>query len=395
MGEIIVFAILISIVYLLLVLIWDLIKWLFTTIIGLLVVSLMIGVILIIVGINKEINKCKVEKLKKDLKQDHTEYQSDANIIPTVKDYLDQDTDDVSDQKILSQGQDESLYLNDMFSTQLKLAKSKNKRRNRNSGSPIHKLRRPLSNYVVVDTETTGLSVSSDHIIQLSALKYKNDKLVGQYNQLIYPDTNILDPKITELTGITIGDLKDKPRFMAVKDDFLTFVGDLPWIGYNINKFDIPILINNGLGVANFYSEDAYLLAKQRMPFDIPNRKLSTLKLYFGINNISHDALEDCKTTAVVYQHLRDNNLSPTKNRFLKDKRFATIGKIASKKYINYFIALYGGEVKKSISHKVDYLIKGKTNGVTKTEEKAREYGIPIISYVQVMKWIEKGKRVD
>ena len=96
-----------------------------------------------------------------------------------------------------------------------------------------------------------------------------------------------------------------------------------------------------------------------------------------------------------MYQHLSDNNLSPTKNRFLKDKRFATIGKIASKKYINYFIALYGGEVKKSISHKVDYLIKGKTNGVTKTEEKAKEYGIPIISYVQVMKWIEKGKRVD
>lgn len=370
-------------------LIWALIKWLFTTITGWLVISLITGIILTIVGINKEIKKCKAKKVKKDLEQEYAEHNSAIDVIPTTKAYSDYDAY-ISDTN--------NLHLGDRFCAQLNMAASENKTKSHNPEiitSNIHKLRRSLSDYVVVDTETTGLSVHSDFVIQLSALKYKEDKLVGQYNQLINPDIDSLDHKITELTGITIEDLKGKPKFGDVKDDFLAFVGDLPWVGYNINQFDIPILMSNGLGVTNFYTEDAYLLAKRRMPSDIPNRKLSTLKLYFGINAVSHNALEDCRTTAIVYQHLRDNDIAPAQNNFLVGKNFATVGKIADKKYISYFIELYGGEVKKSISHKVNYLIKGEVDHLTKTEERARAYGIPIISYSQVMELIEKGKVIS
>lgn len=46
---------------------------------------------------------------------------------------------------------------------------------------------------------------------------------------------------ITELTGITLGMLKDAPRIDAVLPAFLSFLGDLPIIGYNVS-FDINFI---------------------------------------------------------------------------------------------------------------------------------------------------------
>ncbi|MBO4167622.1 hypothetical protein, partial [Lactobacillus crispatus] len=71
MGEIIEFIVVLFIFCFLLMLIWALIKWLFTTITGWLVISLITGIILTIVGINKEIKKCKAKKVKKDLEQEY------------------------------------------------------------------------------------------------------------------------------------------------------------------------------------------------------------------------------------------------------------------------------------------------------------------------------------
>ena len=66
-------------------LIWTLIKWLFTTITGWLVISLITGIILTIVGINKEIKKCKAKKVKKDLEQEYAEHNSAIDVIPQLK----------------------------------------------------------------------------------------------------------------------------------------------------------------------------------------------------------------------------------------------------------------------------------------------------------------------
>ena len=56
--------------------------------------------------------------------------------------------------------------------------------------------------YVVFDFETTGLSAKRNKIIEIGALKYKNNQLVDEFNVLVNPRTHIPD-KVTDINGIT------------------------------------------------------------------------------------------------------------------------------------------------------------------------------------------------
>ena len=58
------------------------------------------------------------------------------------------------------------------------------------------------SNYFVCDIETTGMDCECDEITEITALKYRDNKLVDTYSSLIKINQE-LDPFIVELTGIT------------------------------------------------------------------------------------------------------------------------------------------------------------------------------------------------
>ena len=60
--------------------------------------------------------------------------------------------------------------------------------------------------YVVFDIETTGLNKDYDYIIEIGALKYKNNVLVDEFNYLINPKIK-LPEIITTITGIKDEDL--------------------------------------------------------------------------------------------------------------------------------------------------------------------------------------------
>lgn len=130
---------------------------------------------------------------------------------------------------------------------------------------------KPTHDYIVIDTETTGLNVHTDKVIQLSALKFVNDKLVDTFNEYINPDGIELSESARLITGITDADLKDKPKFADIIPKFQEFVGESVWVGHNINKFDIPILFYNGYRQKNefntnlFLTIDTYLMAKNIM----------------------------------------------------------------------------------------------------------------------------------
>ncbi|MBO2714370.1 hypothetical protein DW673_15200 [Lactiplantibacillus plantarum] len=263
----------------------------------------------------------------------------------------------------------------------------------------IHRLRRKLTDFVVFDIETTGLNRFEDKIIQISAIKYIKDQKVGTFNQYINPGFQI-DKKIMFLTGIDNSKLESSPTISTVMPSFELFIEDLPLIGHNIVKFDIPFLINNGFSKQDINALDTYPLSDKKLP-DLKNHKLPTLKKYFGIANRSHDALNDCETNAIVYQKLRDNDLNPVTieysnlQQILAGKRFCITGEFmeASREDLIDTINKYGGKFTKSVSHVTDYLIDGTqvstklTDGVHSSSElKAIQYQkengrIKIISY--------------
>ena len=70
-------------------------------------------------------------------------------------------------------------------------------------------LQKPL---VIFDLETTGLDLVKDRIIQISYIKVYPDGREERGNELINPERPI-DAMITQLTGISDADVKDKPTF--------------------------------------------------------------------------------------------------------------------------------------------------------------------------------------
>ena len=102
----------------------------------------------------------------------------------------------------------------------------------------ILNLTKPL---VVFDLETTGLDLVNDRIIQLSYIKVFPDGKEERGNILINPERPI-PSLISQLTGITDDDVKDKPTFKAIAHELSNKFKGCDFAGFNSNHFDIPLL---------------------------------------------------------------------------------------------------------------------------------------------------------
>jgi len=252
----------------------------------------------------------------------------------------------------------------------------------------IHKIRRKLFNFVVFDIETTGLDKQNDEIIQISAVKFIKDKKVDTFDSFISLSRHSSLPlKITMLTGIHDEDLDGAPNISNVLNRFDKFIQNLPLVGHNIERFDIPFLLNNGFYRQDIEALDTLRIARSKN-IDVPNLKLPTLKNYFGIKNKSHNALEDCITNAIVYQRLRDNKLEKVEfdssniEQNIKGVRIAITGEfegIARNDIINE-IKMRGGRYTTTVSHLTNYLLQGtqvannlSADGLSTKQKKANE----------------------
>lgn len=180
-----------------------------------------------------------------------------------------------------------------------------------NKYSCINNNRRNLNefvdDYVLVDIETTGLSPTTDEIIEIGAIKVKQNKIIDKYNELIKVNRN-LPPFITNLTGITNEMLKTGKSPITVYKEFIDFVGENVIIGHNVN-FDLGFLtdkckkyINQNL--TNDYVDTMYLA--RRLIKDTANYKLGTLANYFNVSyEGAHRGLKDVEITYEVYNCLR------------------------------------------------------------------------------------------
>lgn len=162
---------------------------------------------------------------------------------------------------------------------------------------------RDLKNYIVIDTETTGLSAQRDHIIEISALKIKNGKIIENYTSLVNP--GIMIPKSSiKIHGITDDMVIDAPTIDQVLPEFIDFIGNQPLIGHNLS-FDLRF-INSYLDKnINHDLADTMLIARKKLGF-LPNHKLITLIEYFELGESQeHRSLSDCIYTYRVYEKLK------------------------------------------------------------------------------------------
>lgn len=165
-----------------------------------------------------------------------------------------------------------------------------------------------ISDYVVVDIETTGLDSLHCEIIEIGALKVRNNEIIDTFKVLMKA-SEPLSPFICNLTGITDELLAQEGVDTALGlSEFLLFCEDDVIVGHNVN-FDLNFLYDHclfHLGVIfnNDYL-DTLMLSRKYLHGAIRNHQLGTLTKYFGFDySGAHRALADCEFTYQVYNAL-------------------------------------------------------------------------------------------
>ena len=157
----------------------------------------------------------------------------------------------------------------------------------------------PISEIVFFDLETTGPNITKDRIVQISCIK-------GDVRKTTYINPEIpISPEATEVHGITNKMVVGAPTFRQIAMGILDFIGDSDLGGYNSNRFDIPILIEEfGRVGVNFSMEgrrsiDVFVNECERNP-----RTLSAV--YERVTGKSldeaHDAEADVMATIEIFK---------------------------------------------------------------------------------------------
>lgn len=164
-----------------------------------------------------------------------------------------------------------------------------------------------ISDYVVFDVETTGISCRYDDVVELSALKVKDGKVVEEFSTLVKAMRPI-SYGASMVNGITDDMIKDAPAFDTVLTDFIEFIEDLPLVGHNISTFDMKFIYRDCEKYFGKIPDNDYIdtLSLSRMCLTgMKHHKLTDVAEHYGISTIgAHRALNDCKMNQLVYERL-------------------------------------------------------------------------------------------
>ncbi|MEG1305958.1 MAG: PolC-type DNA polymerase III [Bacilli bacterium] len=97
------------------------------------------------------------------------------------------------------------------------------------------------SEFIVFDLETTGLNAGAgDSIIEIGAVKIKDNEIISRFDMLIDPKVPLREI-ITKITNITDDMLKDKPSEEEAIKEFIKYIKDTPLVAHNA-KFDVSFI---------------------------------------------------------------------------------------------------------------------------------------------------------
>ncbi|MFC1734381.1 exonuclease domain-containing protein, partial [candidate division KSB1 bacterium] len=161
------------------------------------------------------------------------------------------------------------------------------------------KLTRPL---VIFDLETTGVNVGSDRIVEICMVKVMPDKETETIYERINP-TIPIPPVTTAIHGISDEDVKDKPTFKERAKEFDHFLNGCDLSGYNSNKFDIPLLVEEFLRAEiNFDLKGRRFVDVQNIFHKMEPRTLKAAYRFYCNKDLTnaHDAHADTMATYEV-----------------------------------------------------------------------------------------------
>lgn len=160
-------------------------------------------------------------------------------------------------------------------------------------------LKRPLAFF---DIEATGINIGVDRIVELSVIKLHPDGSEEVKTWRVNPEMPI--PLETSLIhGIYDEDIKDESNFKTIAPLLADFLADSDLAGYNSNKFDIPMLMEEFLRVGvSFDLENRHFVDVQNIFHQMEQRTLKAAYQFYCQKEIinAHSAEADTRATMEV-----------------------------------------------------------------------------------------------
>lgn len=155
---------------------------------------------------------------------------------------------------------------------------------------------------IVLDTETTGLSVQDNELIEISAARLSGREIVDRFDTFVHPK-QLIPAEITELTSITNADVADAPSAVEAVAALADFVGGCPVIAHNAT-FDRSFIesVKGGVNVSDIWI-DSLALSRIALP-RLASHKLSFMADLFGCDSVSHRANADVDALCGVWRVL-------------------------------------------------------------------------------------------
>ena len=161
-------------------------------------------------------------------------------------------------------------------------------------------LTRPLAFF---DLETTGVTIGSDRIVEISILKMMPDGNKLSKTKRINPEKPI-PLEISKLHGIYDKDVENEPTFKQLANELYQFIGNADLAGYNSNKFDIPFLVDEFIRAEiDFEMKGRRLIDVQNIFHKMEQRTLAAAYKFYCNKEIenAHSAEADINATYEVF----------------------------------------------------------------------------------------------
>ncbi|HTB30746.1 MAG TPA: exonuclease domain-containing protein, partial [Bacteroidia bacterium] len=132
-----------------------------------------------------------------------------------------------------------------------------------------------------IDLETTGTNIATDRIVEISILKLMPDDTTQTQTSRINP-TIPIPAETSAIHGIFDKDVKDCQTFKQLAPNLLKMLDQCDLAGYNSNKFDIPLLVEEFLRAeVDFDIESCKFIDVQNIFHKMEQRTLSAAYKFY------------------------------------------------------------------------------------------------------------------
>lgn len=182
---------------------------------------------------------------------------------------------------------------------------------------------------IFFDLETTGTDINKDRIVEISYIKVYPNGYEESKNMRINPGMHIPESS-SQVHGITDDDVKDCPLFKDVAKSIAKVFEGCDIAGFNSNRFDIPLLVEEFLRVGvDLDLRKHKFIDVQNIYHKLEKRTLIAAYKYYCGKNLedAHSALADTKATYEVLQAQLDHYPNELKNDVNFLSEFSTMTK--------------------------------------------------------------------